>query len=303
MTRPAGSDTLNTAILQTLTYSDHFNFPLTREEVFIRLITPTAVSRVQFDKAINALVKARLISSKGEYLYLLGRSSLVPLRTHAKILSLPLLKKAKMLSSQLGNFPGILAIYLTGSLAMSNTDGRSDIDFMIITKPGKLWTTRLMLTIYTSLTRLRRTPQSRNHAGKLCLNLYLTPNSYLLPPHKRSLYTAYELIQAVPLYDPLNTHVDLLSSNSWIYNFLPNAPKRTVPKRKSRLQDEKGSPAGEGTVLTLTLDFVEHLLYHLQRLYMLPKLTNEFVTLNSAFFHPNNPGKTVLKKLKSSSYN
>mgnify|MGYP001568695839 CR=1 FL=1 len=80
---------------------------------------------------------------------------------------------------------------------------------------------------------------------------------------------------------------------------------RTVLKRNSRLQVEKGSPAGEGTVpqgiarpgQTL-LELIELLTYHLQLLYMRKKITREHITPSSAFFHPNDPGAEVLKKVR-----
>lgn len=278
------TDLIVDSIIRTLTYSDHFNFPLTKEEVFSRLIASRHYARLQVSTALNTMVRQGIISSRNKYYYLHGRSSLVISRTRSATLSSPLQQKAKLLASQLGKLPGVLAIYLTGSLAMSNTNGKSDIDFMIITKSRKLWTTRFILTVITTLKRLRRTPGSNNHAGKLCLNLYLTPDSYLLPPSKHSLYTAYELIQAVPLHDPYHTHQDLLAANSWISTFLPNT---IIPKTSP---SPKQSNWNTGAL--------ESCLYHLQRLYMLPKLTKEFITPNSAFFHPHDPGKLVLKKIQ-----
>lgn len=205
--------------------------------------------------------------------------------------SAPLLARAHRLSQLISSTPNILAIYLTGSLALHNASSHADIDFMIITQPNRLWTTRLLLTLYTSLLGLRRTPHSTRNTARLCLNLYLTPSTYHLPASKQSLYTAYELIQAVPLYDPHNTRADLLSANAWITDYLPNW-KGTVPKRNSRLQAEKGSSADEGTV-PIVVRLLESLCYHLQLLYMKNKITREYITQDSAFFHPRDPSPKV----------
>lgn len=278
---------ISRAILQTLRYSDHFGFPLTVDEIYFRLVGKGS-SRPLLIRNINKLLKSNLIQKTDAYYHLPGRSSLVARRLKHAQLSPPQLARARHLSSILYSVPSILAIYLTGSLAVCNSSAASDIDLMIITKNNRLWTTRLLLTLYTSLLGLRRTPTSTKNTGKLCLNLYLTPKTYHLPPSKQSLYTAYELIQAIPLYDPHNTHSALLAANPWIFTYLPNAT-RTVLKRNSWLQAKKGSSADERTVLNGTLNIIEKLAYLLQKLYMRKKITRELVTPDSAFFHPRNP--------------
>lgn len=263
---------LSKAIISTLSYSDHFHFPLTFTELHSRLIQ-RAISAVKLKLALSALIRSQTIGHQQIYYFLKGKSSYVKQRKLYASLSRPLRSYINSLIPTLAKVPGIVAIYLTGSLALNNTDGHDDIDLMVITKQGRLWTTRLLLTAYTTLLGLRRTPQSTNIMGKLCLNLYLTTNSLMIPAGKRSLYTAYELVQAVPLHDPLGTHRLLLASNSWIREYLPNFP---IPNSKITQGGE--SPG-----------FFEHALFYLQYLYMRRKITREYITLDAAFFHPHNP--------------
>lgn len=300
---------ISRAILQTLRYSDHFGFPLTVDEIYFRLVGEGS-SRPLLIRNINKLLKSNLIQKTDVYYHLPGRSSLVARRLKHAQLSPPQLTRARHLSSILYSVPSILAIYLTGSLAVCNSSAASDIDLMIITKNNRLWTTRLLLTLYTSLLGLRRTPTSTKNTGKLCLNLYLTPKTYHLPPSKQSLYTAYELIQSIPLYDPHNTHSALLAANPWITNFLPNYPLPAHQARE-RLRNasrhgvvwETNFPLPQTTpsfidFTTLRLyDYLENLLYHLQLAYMRPRLTRELITPDSAFFHPHDPSKKVLSKI------
>ena len=284
---------LSKSILQTLKYSDHFDFPLTLEELHSRLIR-TPISQIGLTHQIRLMLKTGTLAQSGNYYHLPGRSSLVTRRLSRAKLSVPQLSRARSLSSLLSSLSSILAIFLTGSLAMSNSHGNSDIDFMIITKNNRLWTTRLFLTIYTTILGLRRTPHSQKNFGKLCLNLYLSPISYLLPPAKRSLYTAYELIQAVPLYDPSDTRSALLAANPWIHDYLPNfplpSPTGSDPEGSAqpRPQHKRGGSDPIGT-------FIESICYHLQYLYMKNKITREYITKDAAFFHPHDPGKKVLK--------
>lgn len=307
---------LSKAILQTLKYSDHFSFPLTASEIHSRLYSSKPYSIESVLRTLRLLSAQHQLEQSGEYFHLPGRGSLIARRLKRAKQSGVQLARAQTIASKLSHVQGVLAIYLTGSLAMSNSGPDSDIDFMVITQPSRLWTTRLILTFYTELLGLRRRPHDHHTSGKVCLNLYLTPITYKLPPSKRSLYTAYELIQAVPLYDPHNTRSSLLAANSWIKKYLPNAIlgsdllPRTLLKRNSRLQAEKG-PAGTSSVIALEkwlqkrsvlggqherrvlMGTMESLCYHLQLLYMRPKLTREYITPNSAFFHPNNPAPRV----------
>jgi hypothetical protein len=272
------------AIIQTLTYSDHFGFPLTAEEIHLRLISSISRSSKLVLSTLQLMLKKHLIEQTGDYYHLPGRKSLVSRRLHRAKISQPLLNRARASANKLSSIPGILAIYLTGSLAVANVNGDADIDFMIITKSGHLWTTRFYLTLYTELFGLRRRPHSQNNKSKLCLNLYLTPDSYHIPADRRSLYTAYELIQAVPLFDPEDTHFALLAANYWITNFLPNYPLPVAKRPDLVGYKSKG--------------IIEKLAYDLQLAYMRPKLTREYVTSDSAFFHPHNPGTAVLKKIR-----
>jgi predicted nucleotidyltransferase len=278
------------SILQTLKYSDHFGSPLTSQEIHLRLITSHKVTYAKVIQTLTQMVKKKEVSRLQNYYFLPGQNQLATDRNSRFVVSQDQFHLAQKLAKSLAKIPYVLAIYLTGSLAMNNSKSDSDIDFMIITKERRLWTTRFLLTIVTTLFGLRRYPSSKNTAGKLCLNLYLTPLSFQLPIHKQSLYTAYELIQAVPLYDPLNTHASLLTENLWISSHLANFKVPPTP----RIKGHNCSTTRPGIIGQI----FEFLAYHLQLLYMHHKLTREYITKDSAFFHPHNPADIVLAKLR-----
>lgn len=269
--------TLIEAVVSTLAYSDQFSYPLTVEELHHRLISYRLTLSSLKNKLRHLESSGEIVLTKGHY-HLPGRSNLVALRARRAALARPLIKRAHILAKGLSRIPGVFAIYLTGSLAVKSANSNSDIDFMIITKSGALWTTRALITLSTTLLGLRRTPGSSTSYRKLCLNLYLTPASLAIPKSKRTLYSAYELIQAVPIYDPRSTHSALLLSNSWLSNYLPNYPLPSSTKFRS-LQTKQPP----------TLNFIENLAYRLQLTYMRPRLTREFITKDSAFFHPRLP--------------
>lgn len=292
--------TLAAAILATLRYCDHFSYPLTSPELHSRLIHLRATPR-ELNIALSTLVSASKLSRGSGYYALPGRASLIKTRLARRQTSLPKLAKLTPLLPKLARVPGVLAIYLTGSLAMHNAISSDDIDLFIIARPGRLWTTRLLLTLYTELLGLRRRPHVQSSPDQLCFNLYLTPKSFTLPLSKRTLYTAYELIQAVPLYDPHNTRPLLLAANSWIKKYLPNfpLPKERLLDRRPEQRSSRDPAIGGGRRLPVgILDTLESLAYRLQAWYMSKRLTREYITPDSAFFHPHDPGKQVLQKLK-----
>lgn len=277
---------LKTAVLNTLVYSDHFNFPLTLDELHSRLIGVRA-TRSQLAQSLDSLLKHKLIGQSSPYYHLPGRSQLAKLRRIRYQTSQHSLAALTRLLSRLTPFPGILAVFLTGALAVNNSDPGDDFDLLIVTAPGRLWTTRLLLTFYTQLLGLRRTPHESRPAGKLCLNLYLDTSSFLLPASRQNLYTAYELIQIKPLYDPHHLYPQLLAANSWLSKYLPNY---RPPQPLHNHTPFSSSP--------FLLPF-EKLAYLAQRYYMKSKITRELVTPHAAFFHPLNPGRSVLRKLNN----
>jgi hypothetical protein len=234
-------------------------------------------------------VQNKKVERTADYYFLPGRHVLVARRQARQRASHRLLQTAKRRVATLAHVPGVRALYLTGSLAVANASVHDDIDLMVIASPHRLWLTRLLLTLVTTLRGWRRTPGATKVHAKVCLNLYLTEGSYALPPSKRSLYTAYELIQAVPIYDPSNTRAALLAANAWLYDYLPHAPSPKITKFRT-LQNTTAR-----NFWSRLLDVAELLAYHLQYAYMRPKMTREYVTKEAAFFHPHDPTPPALQ--------
>jgi len=276
---------LSSAILATLTYSDHFNFPLRKSELYSRLIRFPSSPR-KLAQTLSQLVEREQITCSGDFYHLPGREKTIALRQqkahHCRHELSRLLCKIRPLT----HVPGVLALYLTGSRAVNNSDPQDDIDLMVITRGNQLWTTRFFLTLYCELLGLRRRPHDPKGSGKLCLNLYLDSSTLALPATKRTLYSAYELVQAVPLYDPIPLNPHLFHQNRWILDFLPNHPMPADPVTLP--------PPSTGVISRL----FELLAYHSQLLFMRRRLTREYITPHSAFFHPRDPSQAILAKLK-----
>ena len=273
---------IQTAIIKTLAYADIFNYPLTLSEIHRWLIHSRSISFNQ----LSSNLSYQLIFSANSYFHLPNRQQLVKLRQQRLRFSQLKLTQAQKASDYLKLIPFIKLIAITGALAMNNSKKNDDIDFIIISSPNRLWLTRLLAILILELLRLRRRPRSAFSPDKICLNLFLTQSHLTLPSAQRNLYTAHELCQLRPLYNQDSTYQKLLLANPWVKKYLPHA---TCHLDLTINHQPRSQPSAPGS-------FFETLAFKLQYLYMKPKITNEQVSKNYAFFHPRPTSKTVLNQ-------
>src|SRR5262249_41654300 len=120
--------------------------------------------------------------------------------------------KAFRYSRIMGRIPFVRMIGVTGGLSVDNVEDRDDIDFFVVTEPGKLWLCRALIV---GLVR------AVNATGiSLCPNFLISMTSLELS--ERDLFTARELMQMVPMVGSL-TYQRLRQLNPWADELLPNA--------------------------------------------------------------------------------
>lgn len=267
---------LESTLANTLSYSAQFNFPLTSKEVWFWQINS------QYSQAeINSFLSAHYKSRKS--LFFLN-SSHVTSRLQNETFSQAKWGIAKKFARKLSQIPFVAAIFVTGALAMNNSPKEDDIDLMIVTYPHTLWLTRLLVLLF--LGNHRRPASIPEHSSsrvsnKVCDNLYLTTESLLIKT--QNLYTAHEILQAQCVYDRFSIPRKFLSKNNWVRRYLPQAYKQISNKHIS--DSGKTSPRNQNYSYLKILNYVA---YKLQYLYMYKKITNEKISINSAFFHPRN---------------
>ncbi|OGD63062.1 hypothetical protein A2215_00625 [Candidatus Berkelbacteria bacterium RIFOXYA2_FULL_43_10] len=109
-----------------------------------------AESMMSYDKRLNIILKRRALN----------------LRITSKILML---------------VPFLECLVLTGSMARGDARESSDIDLMFIVKPGRIYTTRFIISAILYITGLKRGSKDVTAHGKFCPNYYIT-SDYLLAP-------------------------------------------------------------------------------------------------------------------------
>lgn len=269
----------------SVVYHNIFGFPLTAGE----LIKWTVGERV-----IVPNWQEKAVETKNGYYFLKGNASGIYTRLLKERISQRKIKLAKRAAKFLSLIPMVKMIAVTGALAMENAADENDIDLLIITKKGSLWTTRLVGYLVSWLAGIKiRKPGDKNQKDKLCLNIWLDEKALAWERHDRNLFTAHEIAQIKPLVNKDKTYEKFIAKNKWILAFWPNAV------RIKNLKFKMSSVSGNGKNYNSKFKILETFAYKLQYLYMKSKITREVVTPTRALFHPNDWGKVVLRQFSS----
>ncbi len=274
--------TIEKAVLSALAYHNIFDYPLTKEEIFMFLETKS--NEMELKIALNKLIKKKKIKFLDEYFFLKNKS-IVKKRKLKYVQSQKKQKKMQFYAKSLSLIPTVTFVGLTGALSMNNAKKNDDIDLLVISTKNSMWTTRFLSNII--LLPFRRQPKSIKQNNRACLNIFLDEND--LEIKQKNLYTAHELVQMVPVINKNKAYQRLINKNSWVFEFLPNWKIKEKVSKKSKI---KKSPK-----------FVENSLKKLQLNYMKSKRTQETIGRYQLFFHPINLQKKILqmhsKKIKS----
>ena len=200
---------LERAIIQTVAYADIFEYPLTADEIQRYLIGRQAGRRTVRGLLSTALPAG--LSRTGRYFTLAGREHAVETRKQRTVHAAEYWRRAVHYGRRMSHLPFVRMVAVTGALAMdNNADG--DIDYLVITEPGRLWLCRALIVGLVRIAALRGT--------ELCPNYFLSQRALVL--EERNLFTAHEVTQMVPLAG-LSTYQQLRELNRWTDRFLPNA--------------------------------------------------------------------------------
>ncbi|MBU2543687.1 nucleotidyltransferase domain-containing protein, partial [Patescibacteria group bacterium] len=204
------------------------------------------------------------------------------------------------LSRIIGWIGWVKGIGVTGSLAMKNIRPKSDIDFMIVTQPHRLWVTRLLVMLIIWIVGKRRTRHGAED-DSWCFNLWLDTASMDLPIYKQTIYSAYEVCQAKWVLDKDGTAQEFYQANQWVKVYLPNYYQECVVSGGEELirTTKKHWSVFYWLWSWLWSSFfylINLTAYAFQLVYMYPHLTREKVSLGFAYFHPRSTSNVVYQR-------
>lgn len=273
------------AVYNTLVYSTHFAYPLTKEEIYLKQHSSFIFSQKEINQSIYKLLAAKIIFCKQNY-YFINQKKLqinIKNRIEKEKISTEKLKFARKTLDKITKISWVKAILITGSVAAKNANKEDDIDILIITADNRLWLVRLIVIMFLELKKIRRRPDDKNFADKICFNMVLDGSFCLIPFQNQNIYTAHELLQSILIYEYDNCYYSLLKQNQWVNQFAAN----WYQSRLKQISLTKNVKIGNFFINKL-LTKLNYLFYRLQKVYMQPKITKEFVNLHQALFHPSN---------------
>jgi hypothetical protein len=200
-------------IIKTVLYFDIFNYPLTRDELFEN--AAVNFSREIFEQHLNDLVEKRFLKQDNEFiLSVKGGKGNVSKRLAGNENAGRIMPTAYKYSRLIASFPFVEGVCLSGSLSKKYYDEKSDIDFFIITKPGRLWICRTLLILRYKLL-------SKPKKKYWCTNYFISSDSLAIGDINA--FTSTELAYLIPVIN-YKIYTDLLKENSWYKNEFPNKP-------------------------------------------------------------------------------
>ena len=202
--------TLEQAILSTIAYADIYQYPLTWPEVH-RYLAELKASPADVHASLDQMMQAGWLDCLAGYYTLPGRTDLVFIRQFRRRTSANLWPAALRYGQWISRLPFVRMVAVTGSLSMDNAERGADLDYLVVTRPGRLWLARAMVILVVRLAALR--------GVKLCPNYFLSEDALAL--EERNLFTAHELAQMAPLFG-MQVYARMRRLNRWVEDYLPN---------------------------------------------------------------------------------
>ncbi|MDO9509720.1 MAG: hypothetical protein Q7J14_00350 [Candidatus Magasanikbacteria bacterium] len=219
-------ETIEKAIIKTLSFFDLFFYPLTKEEIFSYLWQIKSDQDLVF-KTTAELLDKKVIEEKNGYYFLLGKEQNCEVRKNSLLESELKLKIAHKAVKKISVVPFVKAIFVCNSVAFGLAKKESDVDLFIVTAKKRIWIVRFFTNLILLLFRLRRINQ-KSVSNRICLSFYVDEENLDLKNVRavpEDILFAYWLATFLPIYDPDKLGEKILLANTWLKNILPNLPR------------------------------------------------------------------------------
>ncbi len=215
------------AVLATVSYADVFDMPIDLDRVH-RFAVGVPLQESEVAEAAAQLVADGVLGRRDDLLHLSDRGEVLAIHDERVERATSMWGDAERWGRRIGRLPFVRMVAVTGGLAVDSVADHDDIDFFIVTRPGRLWSTRLMIIALGKL--------AARDDIELCPNFIVSEQAIDL--EDQTLYAARELAQMVVLVDGERCR-ELRRRNSWMFDYLPNA---TIEGDESRLLDLRVAP-------------------------------------------------------------
>jgi hypothetical protein len=134
----------------------------------------------------------------------------------------------------LSAIPFVENLSVINSMAMGNADHESDIDFFVITKPGRLYFVRTVIIMLFKLLGVYKTRQKINE--QFCFGFYMASSDVNIKPlllAGEDPYMAFWTGTIIPIVGE-SAYQKFIKDNRWIFSSLPNfRPEQRLDRIRS----------------------------------------------------------------------
>jgi hypothetical protein len=216
-TIPKLLSSLSQKIIRTVLYFDIFDHPVNFEEIIY--FTADGLNKSQFDTELKSLIGDEILfKSRGFFSVRLDFDDLIIKRLEGERNANLQQKKAFDRAKFIGKFPFVKAAYISGSMSKGVMLEDGDVDFFIVTEPGRLWIARTFLILFKKTFLF-------NSRKYFCLNYFI--DSSRLEIEEKNVFTATETVTLKPIYDN-GVYDRFREANTWVEEFMPNNKKEHV---------------------------------------------------------------------------
>ena len=216
-------------VLMPMFYFDIFSYPLTFAEIrelAAGPVLPEEELRAQLDQAIAL----GWIYQKGDYFCCHDRPEWVARRIDNNKRAERYIRHAYRMTHLIRRFPFVRGVFLSGALSKNVMPRDGDIDYFIVTKPGRLWVSRTLLVLFKKVFLL-------NSHKYFCVNYFVDEDHLTI--EEQNQFTATEVATLKPLYGR-RMYQKFMDTNDWLSIYYPNFPQRqterTIPRKNSKVQ-------------------------------------------------------------------
>lgn len=233
-TSPPSLSKEHLAIIKSVLYFDVFKYPLTLKELYEN--SQLTVSESEFRELIEHLCQRGVLQKKLDFILANGRNEAdIKRRLDGNKAAAEIMPTAYKYTKKIASFPFVEGLCLSGGISKNYYDDKGDIDFFIITKPGRLWICRTLLIL-----RFKLLPKNKKKFW--CTNYFISSEDLVI--HDRNLFTATELAYLIPVFN-YTSYEQLIGANDWYKTCFPNKSRASntscieSPNRNMALLVEK----------------------------------------------------------------
>lgn len=221
-------------IIDTVTYHDLFDFPLTAHEIHSSL--PGSAGHALMADVVLQLGSddaRRLLDSRNGLWFLKGREEIVGKRLRRYDLAEGKYRIVRKFFRIARHAPFLRAVFVCNTLSRSNARPESDIDLFIVAEEGRVWITRLFVTGLAAL--LRKRPTATETKDRLCLSFFITKDALNLRSHaiEGDVYLPHWLHDLYPVYDEAGMGASVFMQNGWAKEAIPGLRRQSASHRRA----------------------------------------------------------------------